>query len=619
MAGSISDLLRVGGFSGIDTIGIIDQLMSVERLPETRMKDKQARLGYKKDAWNEINTSLLNLKTSLGTLLDRGKIQAKLATTSDASYVTATTDSSAATGAYTISISQLATTTRVTSGTGATGFGLGKAIDPTKAVTDSSAGMGTVVTAGTFTVNGVQIEVIAGDTLNSIIGKLNGAAAGVAASYDAVADKLVLTASTPGGAIDVGAAGDTSNFLSATGVLTATRAGDAKSSVFHLGRINPAQKLSAGNYAAAITGDASGNGSMVINGVTIAYNKDSDSLNDVLNRINNSTANVTATYDSLQDRIILANKTTGSVGLTRAEGTTGNFLTATGLLATAAGVSTTVGSNAVFSIAELNGGASITSTTNEVTGVISGVTLKLVKETPVGATVKVTIDQDIKAVKDAVHAFVDRYNEAITLVNNRLNEKLVMNPKSEADKKVGILRADPVLVKLKSDLGRIVTGNVAGLPATLDSLAEIGVTYDSTDFGKSGKLVVDDVKLEQKIKENPQEVANLFFNDINSNGMVDSGENGIAVAIDSVLVGLTDTTMTLFGSVSAKKGSIPRMMDQIDTNVQQINDDIARFEDRMELRQQNLIRQFTAMEQSLSLIQSQMSWLNGQLGGSVSR
>lgn len=614
MAGT-SDLLRVGGFSGIDTISLIDQLMKVERLPEQRMKDKQVGLGYKKDAWNEINTSLLNLKTSLGTLLDRAKMQAKLATTTDASYVTATADPSAATGTYTITVAKLATNTRITSGTGAAGFGLGKAIDPTKAITDNSAGMGTVVTAGKFTINGVQIEVVAGDSLNAVIAKINSAGAGVTASYDAVADKLVLTAATAGGPINVGAAGDTSNFLSATGLSEAVRSGDTKSSVFHLGRINPAQKLSAGNYATAITGDASGNGSFVINGVTISYNKDVDSLNDLLSRINSSAANVTATYDPLQDRIILANKVTGSISLSRAEGTTGNFLTATGLLADSPGVSTTMGDNAVFSVAELNGGAAITSTSNEVKGIISGLTLNLVKETPAGTTVKVTVDQDVKAVKDAIHAFVDRYNEAITLVNNRLNEKLVMNPKTEAEKKLGILRADPVLVKLKSDLGQVVTGTVSGLPATLDQLAEIGITLDSADFGKSGKLVIDDTKLEKMIKENPKGVADLFFNDLNGNGKVDTGENGIAVTIDSLLQGLTDTSTTLFGGVSAKKGAIPRLMDQLDKQVDDIDEEIDRFEQRMEQREQNLIRQFTAMEQNLSLLQSQMSWLSAQLGG----
>ena len=53
-------------------------------------------------------------------------------------------------------------------------------------------------TAGTFSVNGVNITYTSADTLGSIIGKINQSTAGVTASYDALSDRMVLQANTTG-------------------------------------------------------------------------------------------------------------------------------------------------------------------------------------------------------------------------------------------------------------------------------------------------------------------------------------------------------------------------------------------------------------------------------------
>ncbi|HET7815831.1 MAG TPA: flagellar cap protein FliD N-terminal domain-containing protein, partial [Candidatus Baltobacteraceae bacterium] len=84
----------------------------------------------------------------------------------------------------------------------------------------------TPVTSGTFTINGVTINVSnSGDNLASLIKRINSSAAGVTASYDATSGQITLVSKATGPqSIVLGASGDTSNFLSATGLTPASGA-----------------------------------------------------------------------------------------------------------------------------------------------------------------------------------------------------------------------------------------------------------------------------------------------------------------------------------------------------------------------------------------------------------
>ena len=70
------------------------------------------------------------------------------------------------------------------------------------------------VVAGSFQVNGVTVNVLANDTLRSVLAKITTSSAGVTARFDAATERVTLTAKSPGQTpITVGA--DTSGFLSA--------------------------------------------------------------------------------------------------------------------------------------------------------------------------------------------------------------------------------------------------------------------------------------------------------------------------------------------------------------------------------------------------------------------
>lgn len=84
----------------------------------------------------------------------------------------------------------------------------------------------TPVTSGYFTINGVQITINSTtDNLHSVMARINASSAGVVAAYNSATGQITLTSKNTGAqSIVVGSSGDTSNFLTATGLTTAAGA-----------------------------------------------------------------------------------------------------------------------------------------------------------------------------------------------------------------------------------------------------------------------------------------------------------------------------------------------------------------------------------------------------------
>jgi flagellar hook-associated protein 2 len=124
-------------------------------------------------------------------------------------------------------ISNTASSGSVTGTAGVGGISLAQEFDATNSSgTATNANYVTPVTSGFFTINGVQISVdTTADNLNSIISRINASTAGVSASYNSATGQITLTNKNTGAqSIVLGSSSDTSNFLSATGLTTASGA-----------------------------------------------------------------------------------------------------------------------------------------------------------------------------------------------------------------------------------------------------------------------------------------------------------------------------------------------------------------------------------------------------------
>ena len=187
--------------------------------------------------------------------------------------------------------------------------------DPNAAFDGSSgvsANLDSAVTAGTFELNGTTITVADDDTIESVVSTINASGAGVSAAYDASTDLLTLTHNTRGAeAITVGS--DTSGFLAAMKLDTASVSlgeGDQREQVIE--------------DVGLLSGVSSG--TFDVNGVTFSVDVTTDTLSDLIDRVNASEADVVMSYSSSTDRLSFRSAS-GDDPLTVENDTTGLFET----------------------------------------------------------------------------------------------------------------------------------------------------------------------------------------------------------------------------------------------------------------------------------------------------
>jgi len=151
---------------------------------------------------------------------------------------------------------------------------------------------GTSVTAGTFDVNGTTINVLADDTINTVLDRINASGAGVVATFDAGTESISLTRTQLGSEHDITVGNDTSGFLAATKLDTAVavpgRDGGWEDIIADVPQLNH-----------IATGTA------YVNGVGINVDVDADSLQDVVDRINTAGAGVVASISEDGERIAM--------------------------------------------------------------------------------------------------------------------------------------------------------------------------------------------------------------------------------------------------------------------------------------------------------------------------
>ncbi|GMB09119.1 flagellar hook-associated protein 2 [Thermolongibacillus altinsuensis] len=385
---------------------------------------------------------------------------------------------------------------------------------------------------------------------------------------------------------------------------------------------NPGYTLPSGSATIRIKAIQS-DGSMPSDWTEIQFDPNVDSLNALINKINNSQAGVVAFYDSQTGTVSLTAKNTGD-----AEGsaeividdTADKFLIDVLHLSKdsdiAAGASLgRVGKNAVFTI----NGLPTSRSTNVFQ--INGYEYTLKQTTASEVTITSSIDVD--TIFNSIKAFVDKYNEVIDKINAELKEaryrdyppltdeqKEAMTEKQielwEEKARSGMLRNDSILSsglnKMRMDLYTKVEGS--NITSGFSQLAEIGITT-SPNYLDGGKLIIDETKLRQKIQENPDAIYRLFNNDSKN-----YSEKGIARR-------LRDTIKDTIGKIEKKAGKTLWANQQfaIGRDLNEINNQIDRFEDRLKQIEDRYWQQFTAMEKAIQRLNEQSMYLMNAFGG----
>jgi flagellar hook-associated protein 2 len=216
------------------------------------------------------------------------------------------------------------------------------------------------------------------------------------------------------------------------------------------------------------------------------------------------------------------------------------------------------------------------SSTNTFSDVANGLTISLGSTVTSGTVVNLDAQQDTAGMTAKVKGIVDAINDALSKIDSLTAYDASTNTS-------GPLAGDSGVRAVRSDLLNTV------YPTDGTSLASVGIQLD-----KFGKLTFDEAAFKTAYAADPAGVAAKF-----TTGATD----GFAARVQAAGKRASDPfTGTITTSITVRNSEIKQMQDSI-----------ADWDTRLALRQESLQRQFTALETALSQMNSQSSWLSGQL------
>ncbi len=390
-------------------------------------------------------------------------------------------------------------------------------------------------------------------------------------------------------------------------------------------------------------------GAVQINGKTIALDQN-DTISNLIEKVNASDANVTLSYDSLNDKFILKSNLEGSANnITIEDGSDAENLFAN--LFGVSDLSSFIGSPNADTTITLGNGDESTRTVGKnaklnINGVdiiqssnnfsLDGVNYSL-KATSIDP-INVGIETDTTSIIDNIKNFVKEYNDIVDFINGKLTEKRdydyapLTDDEKEAltedevkkweDKaKAGMLKGSSELSSMLTELRNAIIEPIEGVGITM---AQIGIS--STSYTDKGKLTIDETKLKSALENNYEEVVNLFtkksditYNDSANRNQRDN-ENGISNRFDDILKDYIRTTRDSNGYKGKLivKAGIENDSSQFSNDFQKkltgYDDRISDLLDYLSNREEYYYTMFSKMESALSQMESQSSSLLSQLG-----
>ncbi len=555
--------------SGFDSGALVKQLVELE--VQSRIQPLQTKLNTLKSDktfFEAVDTDVRALKTlmNIDNLLDGSDTlfpRSVSSTDSDNEFITITADGTAAPQTFDIEVQQLATST-VRRSTANISAGITGAT-----ILDNIATKNAVeITDGTVTINGVT-QTLAVDTavddVNDLITFFN-SFAGVTASLN-VNGHLDLT-----GLTSLGGAGDTSSLLNALGLDSAAITMGNASGLQNLDAMKPSSNLN----TLGINGT-----NININGEDITFNPATDSITELITRINgNADTKVTAAYDSLNGQIVLTNDDTGAISLTLSS-TDSNIITLFNLTA-----GETLGDNAEFTISTLNGGTTLISNSNTVEGLITGVTIDLEGLTSGPETI--TISQDKDAYREQIQDILDKTGAIV---------------KKLEGKKDSFSRSFSQAIK------SIISTYFSGATNSYKSAIEIGIAISLDGDNKFSGYTIDQDIFEDALDSDEGSLnALLFGQDGSSIDPLSDLSDGIFVQLRDLLDLYADPDVEANGILYSKEESL-------DTQITSTQDTMESRQASIDAYEKRLKAQYAALDTVSAQLQSQQSALSAFTGG----
>ena len=301
--------------------------------------------------------------------------------------------------------------------------------------------------------------------------------------------------------------------------------------------------------------------------------EETDTLTDVVEKINRFNGTVTATLvddgSSINPLHLVLNSTqAGREGKLIVDGSS-------------LGLSFQTLSEAEDAVLQVGGNSTTgflkTSNSNHFESAVQGIDIDILAAGKSPATV--TVSSNIDPVKIAVSGFVQNYNTLIDTVGQLTKFDMDANER-------GILQGEGIVLRVLSRIDTALSQRFSTGSDTITSLADIGIRVTT-----GGKLEFDETRFDQAFQSDPTAFQEFFLDD----------DNGVAAKLDSVIDSLTDP---LTGTFAVETEATQAIVDDIAAQIE-------RRQTLLESQQVRLLNQFYAMESALSVLQSQQTALSG--------
>ncbi len=381
-----------GLISGLDTSGLIEQLLQVERRPIALVGQQIQIAQQKQTAFLDITARLVRLQTSVNRLSQGATFEAVNATSGDDSTLAVSASAGVPPGVYSFRVGQLASPAQFTSngfasqdtavGAGTLSLEFGGFVDDRTDLDDLNGGLG--ISRGQFRVtdrsgNNATIDISAAVTLEDVVREINEnsgiqVTARIATTGDTFAGQGLVLEDTSGGSGNLTVEDLTdSNVAQELGILGSQAASTLEGSAIRtlgdntrLATLNDGLGVREGGGPDFEFGVAVGTFSVDISDLT--------SVGQVVSAINDASGNggiVTASLDANGTQIVLTDNSAAPTGITVSDPGSSGAAEDLGILGTSAGTTLTGGRllSGVSDkfLANLNGGSGVASGSISVT------------------------------------------------------------------------------------------------------------------------------------------------------------------------------------------------------------------------------------------------------------
>lgn len=358
---------------------------------------------------------------------------------------------------------------------------------------------------------------------------------------------------------------------------------------------------------------------------TVSINTDTETVYDLVSKINKLGIKVNASYDATVDKFYLTTTNTGSNATLNIGGADSAWMTGTFKVAGNA-----TGQNANFVLDGITYDDSSNISSNTFT--LSGVTYTLKNTMAAGVTSTLTVNNDVDKAVSTIKSLVDTYNKLITDINLKLNETYYRDfpPLTDEQKKdmkdsditayqekarSGLLRRDPILTELTNTMRLDFSSIAAGAPGKYTSAASIGITTGkyvddkgniNNEYKLAGYLYVDETKLRKALNDDPSALYTVF-----GTPGADHDHEGIAYKLSETL----DNIVIKLKKQGATTSSVDDPNTTLGDAITSYKKDMANMELRLKMIQNRYYKQFDAMEAAVNRANQQSAWLAQSFGG----